>query len=95
MRTLCLDFPQASRVDRDQDMTPIDPARVYVLQDVMRGRRTEINELNGYVVAQGKALGVPTPFNEAIVREVSRYAVGTLTPDMKNLDPLAAMLPKS
>jgi len=63
------------------------------LQDVMRGRRTEIEELNGYVVSEGKRLGVPTPFNEAVVREVKRHAVGTLQPDPKNLDPIAAMLP--
>jgi 2-dehydropantoate 2-reductase len=63
------------------------------LQDVMRGRRTEIDELNGYVVAEGTRLGVPTPFNEAVVREVKQHAVGTLQPDPKNLDPIAAMLP--
>ena len=45
-----------------------------------RGRRTEIEELNGYVVAEGKRLGVPTPFNEAIAREVTRHGVGTLQP---------------
>ena len=59
----------------------------------MRGRRTEIDELNGYVVAEGKRHGVPTPFNEAVVREVHRHGVGTLKPDPRNLEPLAAMLP--
>ena len=49
---------------------------------------------NGYVVAEGKRLGVPTPFNEAIVREVTRHGVGTLQPDPKNLEPLAALLPR-
>ena len=68
------------------------PGRPSLLQDVMRGRRTEVNELNGYVVAQGKRLGVPTPFNEAVVREVNRFPVGTIKPDPKNLEPLAAML---
>jgi 2-dehydropantoate 2-reductase len=64
------------------------------LQDVMRGRRTEIEELNGFVVAEGKRLGVPTPFNEAVVREVRRHGVGTLKPDPRNLEPLARMLPR-
>ena len=68
--------------------------RPSLLQDVMRGRRTEVDELNGYVVAQGKRLGVPTPFNEAVVREVHRHGVGTLTPDPKNLEPLAALVPR-
>jgi 2-dehydropantoate 2-reductase len=67
--------------------------RPSLLQDVIRGRRTEIEELNGYVVAEGKRLGVPTPLNEAIVREVTSHGVGTLQPDPKNLEPLAALLP--
>ncbi|MGE3909257.1 MAG: ketopantoate reductase family protein [Chloroflexota bacterium] len=63
------------------------------LQDVIRGRRTEIDELNGFVVSEGKRLGVATPFNEAVVREVKRHDVGKLQPDPKNLDPIAQMLP--
>jgi 2-dehydropantoate 2-reductase len=35
-------------------------------QDLMRGRRTEIDHLNGYVVRRGEALGVPTPANRAL-----------------------------
>ena len=34
--------------------------------DLARGRRTEIDHLNGYVVARGAAVGVPTPVNRAI-----------------------------
>ncbi|HEY3064127.1 MAG TPA: 2-dehydropantoate 2-reductase [Chloroflexota bacterium] len=63
------------------------------LQDVMRGRRTEIDELNGFVVAEGKRLGVPTPFNTAVVEAVHQHAVGQLQPDPRNLEPLARMLP--
>jgi 2-dehydropantoate 2-reductase len=63
------------------------------LQDVMRKRRTEIDALNGYVVREGRRLGVPTPFNEAVVREVERHGVGTLVPDPRNLEPLLAALP--
>ena len=32
---------------------------------------------------------------EAVVREVKRHAVGTLQPDPKNLDPIAALLPQA
>jgi 2-dehydropantoate 2-reductase len=63
------------------------------LQDVMRGRRTEIEELNGFVVSEGQRLGVPTPFNVAVVNAVKAHAVGTLQPDPKNLDSIAALLP--
>jgi 2-dehydropantoate 2-reductase len=32
-------------------------------QDLSRGRPTEIDSLNGYIVRRGKELGVPTPVN--------------------------------
>ena len=35
-------------------------------QDLARGRRTEIDHLNGYVVRRGAALGVPTPVNATL-----------------------------
>ena len=35
-------------------------------QDLARGRNTEIEDLNGYVVRRGRALGVPTPLNDAL-----------------------------
>ena len=41
--------------------------RPSLLQDVLRGRRTEIEELNGFVVQKGHELGVPTPINAAAV----------------------------
>ncbi len=66
--------------------------RPSLLQDVMRRRRTEIDYLNGYVVAQGRRLGVETPFNEKVVELFHRRPIGTLEPDPKNLEPLLAML---
>src|ERR671911_633711 len=50
--------------------------RPSLLQDVMRGRRTEIEHLNGYVVAEGRKAGVATPINEAVVELYGRYRVG-------------------
>lgn len=35
-------------------------------QDLKRGKRTEIDSLNGYVVRRGAELGVPTPVNHAL-----------------------------
>jgi 2-dehydropantoate 2-reductase len=35
-------------------------------QDIARGRRTEIDSLNGYIARRGKALGVPTPVSEQL-----------------------------
>lgn len=36
-------------------------------QDLARGKPTEIDHLNGYVVRRGAALGVPTPLNHALL----------------------------
>lgn len=35
-------------------------------QDLAAGRRTEIDDLNGFVVRRGQALGVPTPVNQTL-----------------------------
>jgi len=35
-------------------------------QDLMRGKRTEIDALNGYIARRGAQLGVPTPINDAL-----------------------------
>jgi 2-dehydropantoate 2-reductase len=35
-------------------------------QDLNRGKRTEIESLNGYIARRGAALGVPTPVNHAL-----------------------------
>jgi 2-dehydropantoate 2-reductase len=35
-------------------------------QDLAKGKRTEIDHLNGYVVKQGETLGVPTPVNRTL-----------------------------
>lgn len=37
-----------------------------MLQDVLRERTTEVDFINGAVVREGKALGVPTPVNETL-----------------------------
>jgi ketopantoate reductase len=59
---------------------------------VLKGRRTEVEYLNGYVSQQGTKAGIRTPFCDAIVKTVTSYPVGTLKPDKKNLAPLVAML---
>jgi len=35
-------------------------------QDLARGKRSEIDFLNGYVVRKGAELGIPTPTNHAL-----------------------------
>ena len=42
--------------------------RSSMLQDLQRGRRTEIDAINGQIWRYGKELQVPTPFNEIMTR---------------------------
>jgi 2-dehydropantoate 2-reductase len=44
--------------------------RCSMLQDLDRGAPTEIDALCGAIVAEGRAVGVPTPVNAALWREV-------------------------
>jgi len=41
-----------------------------MLQDIERGRRTEIRQINGEICKAGEAMGIPTPLNKALVAMV-------------------------
>lgn len=60
-------------------------SRPSLLQDVDRGRRTEIEYLNGHVVARGKEFRVPTPVNAALTRLVTDIDRGRLCPGPDNV----------
>jgi 2-dehydropantoate 2-reductase len=53
------------------------------LQSLERGRKTEIDYLNGYICTRGKQHGVPTPINDAVVRMVKEIEEGhrKMTPE--------------
>jgi 2-dehydropantoate 2-reductase len=62
------------------------------LQDVMKGRRTEIDALNGYVSRRGRETGVATPFCDCITRLIEELGIG-FDPDPRHIEPLVTMLP--
>jgi 2-dehydropantoate 2-reductase len=59
--------------------------RPSLLQDMMKGRRTEVDYLNGYVVRKGREAGVPTPMNEAVVEVTKRIEGGELKQGPANI----------
>lgn len=71
------------------------PGRASLLQDVIKGRRTEANYLNGYVVAKGALAEVPTPVNAAVTEVMDRVDRGELEPSPNNVDMLRTALPVS
>jgi 2-dehydropantoate 2-reductase len=47
------------------------------LQSLERGRKTEIDNFNGYIAAKGSELGIATPLNFALVSMVKEIESGT------------------
>ncbi|MEQ1847758.1 MAG: ketopantoate reductase family protein, partial [Nitrospira sp.] len=59
---LPLDMPERV-VKASQEIRDIHTS---MYDDWKAGRRTEIDSLNGFIVEQGRKLGIPTPVNEAL-----------------------------
>jgi 2-dehydropantoate 2-reductase len=60
-----------------------------MLQSIERGRRPEIDFMNGFVVEMGREKGVPTPINAALTNLVGEIEAGTRPPmRFENLEAL-------
>ncbi|MSO77485.1 MAG: 2-dehydropantoate 2-reductase [Alphaproteobacteria bacterium] len=57
-------------------------------QDMVKGRRTEIEFLNGFVCRKGQEVGIPTRANRALTDIVKRVERGELKPDPKHITEL-------
>jgi 2-dehydropantoate 2-reductase len=60
-----------------------------MLQDFERGRKTEIDFINGYVATLGHASGVPVPMNATITDLVHQIERGVLQPSRDRMNQLA------
>ncbi len=60
--------------------------RTTVLQDWMKGRRAEVQEINGTVVRAMRAAGLQAPANERTVEIALRIEAGELTADPRNAE---------
>ena len=59
--------------------------RPSMAQDIQKGRRTEIDFLNGLIIAKGKEVQTPTPTHERIVQVVHHVERGQLEPRPENV----------
>jgi 2-dehydropantoate 2-reductase len=57
-------------------------------QDMVKGRRTEIQFLNGFVVREGEKVGISAPTNAVLTDIVTRVERGELKPDPKHITDL-------
>jgi 2-dehydropantoate 2-reductase len=66
--------------------------RVTVLQDWMKGRRAEVDDINGLVVREQQRLGGSAPINAALVEIAYRIESGELEASPANAGLLTALL---
>jgi 2-dehydropantoate 2-reductase len=57
-----------------------------MLQDLEKGRKTEIDKINGAVCEWGRKLGIKTPVNDTVVKIVKAAEQGEITVQISNLD---------
>jgi 2-dehydropantoate 2-reductase len=57
-------------------------------QDMVKGRRTEIQFLNGFVVREGEKVGIAAPTNAILTDIVTRVERGEMKPDPKHITDL-------
>ena len=72
----------------DQILANYGDIKASMLQDFERGRRTEIDFINGYATQQGRKLGVAVAMNAAITEMAHRIERGEARPDPARLDDL-------
>ena len=78
MRALGFDVPDLAELVRKVAISTKDN-RSSMLQDIERGKRTEIDFINGAIVRVAKELGIETPYNKALhllVKGVERLEMG-------------------
>ncbi len=54
-------------------------------QDMQKGRRTEIDYINGVIVERGRAFGLAAPTHEKLIAAVKRVELGQAAPSPEQL----------
>ena len=63
-----------------------------ILQDFIRGRRTEIETINGFIVEKAKEAGIEAPFNKAIIELEKKIRQKELALSPNNVKHLAFLM---
>jgi 2-dehydropantoate 2-reductase len=65
-----------------------DEGRPSTGQDMLKGRRTEIDFINGLVAAKGEEVGIPAPTHAALTHMVKQVERGEMDAHPRNLETL-------
>ena len=57
-------------------------------QDIRKGRRTEIDFINGLVAAKGEEVGIPAPTHAALTQVVRQVERGEIEAHPRNVEKL-------
>lgn len=91
-----LDIADQAMFGADQEMfltmySDMRAAKASMLQDLEKGKPTEVRMINGYVCQTGDRLGIDTPFNDRVVEIVGKIEKGELPLSMDNLRYFASL----
>ena len=81
-----LDEVEASLIPTAGSNPRGDIQRPSMAQDIIKGRRTEIDAMNGFVAAKGAAVGVAAPSHAKLAQIVTKVERGELKPSPALLD---------
>lgn len=56
-----------------------------MLQDIEKGKKCEVDAINGVICDYGRKVGFPTPMNDKVVEVIHRIEAGELKPSFDNL----------
>ena len=56
-----------------------------MLQDIEKGKLTEVDAINGAVSDYGRKVGCPTPMNDKVVEIIHKIEQGQMRPGFENL----------
>ena len=76
-------------------MEKVSRSRTAPIHDHMKGRKSEMEYIPGVVCRKGRELGVPTPFNDAVLELDRQINAGEIKMDLSNLERLKAMVGQS
>jgi 2-dehydropantoate 2-reductase len=69
-------------------------SKVAALQDWIKGRRSEVDDMNGAVVRKGAEIGLPTPYNQHVLDIALRIENGEIEAGVANLEAMLAIMRK-
>ncbi len=70
---------------------PADQGEPSLVQDLIKGRRTEVEYLNGYIADRGAAIGLSAPFSAAITSVMKGIESGEFQMGLESLDRVFAL----